>query len=162
VSIVSSEAHRAWRDTLHAFTILGCLAALFPAIAPAQDADVVWRDGRIVTVDSHFSVVEAMAIRNGRFVAVGTNVEIRKYTGKSTRMVDLQGKTVIPGLQDSHLHGAGGGPGVDLSSTRSLADLFAAIRRRIATSKPGDVIVSNSDWHEAQLKEQHLPLRRDL
>jgi predicted amidohydrolase YtcJ len=137
----------------------GLLAALSAA---AQDADVVWRNGKIVTLDSHFSIAEAMAVRNGRFLAVGSNSEIRKYTGNSTRVVDLHGKTVIPGFEDSHLHGAGGGPGVDLSSARSLADLYAAIRRRVERSRPGELIVSNSDWHEAQLKEQRLPLRRDL
>jgi predicted amidohydrolase YtcJ len=77
-------------------------------------------------------------------------------------MIDLKGRSVIPGLMDNHLHGAGGGPGVDLSQARSLADVEAALRARIAASKPGDVIVSNSDWHEAQLKEQRLPLRDDL
>jgi len=142
-------------------SIVGLLT-LLPALAPAQDADTVWRNGKIVTVDSRFSIAEAMAVRNGRFVAVGTNAGIRKYIGSSTRVIDLHGKTVIPGFEDSHLHGAGGGPGVDLSGTRSLADLYAAIRRRVDASKPGDVIVSNSDWHEAQLKEQRLPLRRDL
>ena len=69
---------------------------------------------------------------------------------------------MIPGLMDNHLHGAGGGPGVDLSRSRSLADIAAAVAARVTSSKPGDVIVSNSDWHEAQLKEQRLPLRDDL
>ncbi len=77
-------------------------------------------------------------------------------------MIDLKGRAVIPGLMDNHLHGAGGGPGVDLSRARSLADVAAALPRAVQASKPGDVIVSNSDWHEAQLKEQRLPLRDDL
>ena len=63
---------------------------------------------------------------------------------------------------DNHIHGAGGGPGVDLSRARSMADVHAALQARVQASKPGDVIVSNSDWHEAQLKEQSLPLRDDL
>ena len=96
---------------------------------------MVWRNGKIVTVDSHFSIAEAMAVRNGRFLAVGANSEIRKYTGHATRVVDLHGKTVFPGFEDCHLHGAGGGSGVDLSSARSLADLYAAIRRRVERSR---------------------------
>src|SRR5215472_16537518 len=143
---------RCGRLSILAFT--GLLATLLPRAAPAQDADVVWRNGKIVTVDPHFSISEAMAVRNGRFLAVGSNSEIRKYTGNSTRVVDLRGKTVIPGFEDSHLHGAGGGPGVDLSSARSLPDLYAAIRRRAERSQAGQLIVSNSDWHEAQLEEQ--------
>ena len=76
--------------------------------------------------------------------------------------IDLKGRTVIPGLADDHLHDAGGGPGVDLSRTRSIADVLAAIAARVKQSRPGDIIVTNSDWHEAQLKEHRLPYRRDL
>ncbi|HTS75545.1 MAG TPA: amidohydrolase [Bryobacteraceae bacterium] len=148
--------------TISVFTAIFSLTACFPLIVPAQDADAVWLNGKIITVDSRFSTGRAMAIRNGRFLAVGTDAEIRKLAGKSTRVIDLHGKTVVPGFEDSHLHGAGGGPGVDLSQARSLADVYAAIRERVTASQPGDVIVSNSDWHEAQLKEQRLPLRRDL
>ena len=68
----------------------------------------------------------------------------------------------IPGPTDNHLHGAGGGPGVDLSRARSLDDVLGAIRQRVGKTPSGEVIVSNSDWHEAQLKEQRLPLRDDL
>src|SRR5262249_54452919 len=60
------------------------------------------------------------------------------------------------------LHDAGGGPGVDLSQARSIADVLAAIAARVKERRPGDVIVTNSDWHEAQLKEHRLPLRKDL
>jgi len=103
-----------------------------------------------------------MAVADGKFLAVGSNAAIRKLAGPDTRVVDLHGHTVVPGFEDSHLHQAGGGPGVDLSGARTLADVYAAIAARVKISKPGDVIVSNGDWHEAQLKEQRLPLRRDL
>ncbi|HTS31758.1 MAG TPA: amidohydrolase [Bryobacteraceae bacterium] len=142
-------------------TILS-LFALLGGVAAAQATDAVYWNGKIITVDPRFSTAEAIAIRGGRFTAVGKNEDIRRLAGTATRVVDLHGKTVVPGLEDSHLHGAGGGPGVDLSDTRSLADVYARIRERVQHSKPGDVIVSNSDWHEAQLKEQRLPLRRDL
>jgi predicted amidohydrolase YtcJ len=149
-------------STISVSTAVFSLTAFFPLALPAQNADAVWFNGKIITVDSRFSIGQAMAIRNGRFTAVGTDAEIRKRANKSTRVIDLRGKTVVPGFEDSHLHGAGGGPGVDLSQTRSLADVYAAIGERVTASQPGDVIVSNSDWHEAQLKEQRLPLRRDL
>src|SRR5207244_9809017 len=70
--------------------------------------------------------------------------------------------TVIPGLIDGHLHNAGGGPGVNLSEVRSMAELLAAVEARVGLSKPGDLVVSNPDWHEAQLREKRLPHRRDL
>ena len=95
-------------------------------------------------------------------MAVGNDDQMHTVAGPATRLIDLKGRAVIPGLMDNHLHGAGGGPGVDLSRARSLADVTTAVRDRIQSSTPGAIIVSNSDWHEAQLKEQRLPLRDDL
>ena len=69
---------------------------------------------------------------------------------------------MVPGFIDNHLHSAGGGPGVDLSRARSIDDVLRAVFARIEQTPSGDVVVSNSDWHEAQLKEQRLPLRDDL
>src|SRR5262249_25891732 len=111
---------------------------------------------------ARFSIAEAVAIRDGKFAAVGTSASIRALAGPSTRVIDLHGQTVIPGLADGHLHDAGGGPGVDVSRARSIADLLAAIAARVAASGPGHLIVSNSDWHEAQLAEHRLPYRADL
>jgi predicted amidohydrolase YtcJ len=87
---------------------------------------------------------------------------IRKLSGPSTRILDAGGKTIVPGLQDNHLHNAGGGPGVDLFNARMLQEVLDRIRARVQETKPGDVVVTNSDWHEAQLKEQRLPYRKDL
>src|SRR5437773_6124242 len=119
-------------------------------------------NGKIVTVDSAFSIAQALAIRGDRFVAVGADDAVRRTAGPATRVIDLRGRTVIPGLMDGHLHNAGGGPGVNLSEVRSMAELLAAVEARIGLSKPGDLVVSNSDWHEAQLREKRLPHRRDL
>ena len=69
---------------------------------------------------------------------------------------------MIPGLADNHFHSIGGGPGVDLSCTRSLDQVLAAIAERAASTPAGGVIVTNSDWHEGQLVEQRLPYRDDL
>lgn len=124
--------------------------------------DLVIVNARVYTVDSRFATAEALAVTGGKFSAVGTNAQIRALAGPSTRTMDLAGKTVIPGLQDNHLHNAGGGPGVDLSRARSMADVLGAIAARVKDADPGDVVITNADWHEAQLKEQRLPLRRDL
>jgi predicted amidohydrolase YtcJ len=136
------------------------LAAHMVAQAPAPDTILI--NGHIVTVDSGFTTAEAVAIADGRFAAVGATATIRRMAGPATTTIDLRGRTVIPGLADGHLHDAGGGPGVDLSRARSIADVLAAIRARVAQSRAGDVIVTNSDWHEAQLKEHRLPYRTDL
>ena len=139
----------------------GALSALIATAAWAAP-DAIYVNGKIVTVDSRFTIAEAFAVTAGKFEAVGKNSEIRKLASPATRVIDLHGRTVIPGLEDSHLHSAGGGPGVDLSNARTLADVLNAIRGRIRSASPGEVVISNSDWHEAQLKEQRLPLRRDL
>lgn len=124
--------------------------------------DLVLFNGKVITVDRDFSIHTAVAIIGNRVMAVGNDDQMGTVAGPQTRMIDLKGHAVIPGLMDNHLHGAGGGPGIDLSSARSLDDVFAALKLRVQTSKRGDVITSNSDWHEAQLKEQRLPLRDDL
>ena len=124
--------------------------------------ELILRNGHIVTVDASFSIAEAVAIAGGRFVAVGRSSDIARMAGPSTRVVDLAGRTVVPGLMDNHLHSAGGGPGVDLSRARTIADVLNAVAARVATTEAGGIVLSNSDWHEAQLSEQRLPLRDDL
>jgi predicted amidohydrolase YtcJ len=128
--------------------------------APAPD--LVLFNGKIITVDRGFTVHDAVAIIGDRIMAVGNDDQMKTVAGSATRMIDLKGHAVIPGLMDNHLHGAGGGPGVDLSRARALADVMTALQARVQSSQPGEVILSNSDWHEAQLKEQRLPLRDDL
>lgn len=124
--------------------------------------DLVLYNGKILTVDGSFSVAQAAAIRGERFVAVGTNDTVRGIAGGGTRQIDLHGRTVIPGLIDAHLHNAGGGPGVDLSKVRSIAQLLGAVEARVETTAPDELIVSNADWHEAQLQEKRLPHRIEL
>jgi len=79
--------------------ILTCLSC-----KPRTYADMVLINGKVVTVDSVFTIANAIAISEGKIVAVGTNSQIRKHTGRTTEIIDLKGRTVIPGLNDSHLH----------------------------------------------------------
>jgi len=124
--------------------------------------DVIYYNAKVITVDDQFSYAQAVAIAADRFTSVGTNESVRRLAGPKTRQVDLRGMTVIPGLTDNHLHNAGGGHGVDLSRTRTIGEVLKAVGDRVQRAEPGEVVISNSDWHEAQLKEQRLPLRRDL
>jgi predicted amidohydrolase YtcJ len=124
--------------------------------------DAIYYNAKVVTVDDNFSYAQAVAITGDKFTTVGANDAVRKLAGPATKQIDLKGLTVTPGLTDNHLHTAGGGPGVDLSRVRTLGDVLQAIAARVRQSKPEDVVTTNSDWHEAQLKEQRLPLRRDL
>ena len=154
------------RAVLSACIVLAAAGVGFQAARPAvgqQPApDVVYYNAKVVTVDDRFSYAQALAITGDRFTAVGTTAEVRRLAGPATRQIDLRGRTVVPGLTDNHLHNAGGGPGVDLSRTRTLDEVLSAVAGRVKQSKPGELVISNGDWHEAQLREQRLPLRRDL
>ncbi|HSF17220.1 MAG TPA: amidohydrolase [Vicinamibacteria bacterium] len=136
------------------------LFALLGGFRP-ELADTVLFNGRVVTLEPS-GVVEAIAIRGDRVLATGTNAEVEAFAGPRTRRIDLEGKTVTPGFADNHYHGIGGGPGVDLSRTRSLQEVIDAIAHRARETPRGDLVVTNSDWHEGQLREQRLPFRDDL
>src|SRR3989441_4936268 len=144
-------------------SVLICLFVVGSTIYPqTKPPDLIVVNATIYTVDSRFSTAEAVAITDGKFTAVGTTARIRKLSGPSTRILDAGGKTIVPGLQDNHLHNAGGGPGVDLFNARTLDDVLTRIDAWAKEAKPGDVVITNPDWHEAQLKEQRLPYRKDL
>ncbi len=144
----------------------GLLATAFLSVAcsaaPPEPADTVLHGGNIVTLDPELPVAAAVAVRDGRIVAVGSDAEVLRFSGPETAAIDLGGRSVVPGLADNHFHGVGGGPGVDLSAARTLQQVLEAIATRVAAAAPDDIIVTNSDWHEGQLAEQRLPLRGDL
>jgi predicted amidohydrolase YtcJ len=77
---------------------------LAPVAATAQSADTILVNGKIVTVDDRFTIAEGLAIRAGRVVAVGTTATVEKLKGPQTRVIDLNRRTVIPGLIDNHAH----------------------------------------------------------
>jgi predicted amidohydrolase YtcJ len=142
------------------------IVILLSAAAVGQaPADLIIRDAHIVTVDPQFSTAQAAAIRDGRFIAVGSDAGVMKSAGPKTRIVDLHGKTVLPGFNDTHVHLTAGEDlptQVDLTHIRSIKDIQAAIAARAAKSKPGNWIVGTRGWWEYQLAEGRLPTRADL
>ena len=134
----------------------GCAGTVEPS------ADAVFLNGHVVTLDSRSSTAQAFAVRGGRFVALGSDAAMQRHVGTNTEVVDLRGRTVVPALSDAHMHNEGGGEGIDLSPVRSIDELLATVRAAAQKAGPGDVIVSNMDWHEAQLAEQRLPLAGEL
>jgi hypothetical protein len=125
-------------------------------------ADVVFVNGKVFTADAQDRVFQAFAVTSDRFVAVGTDSAVRRHVGPRTKLIDLKGRFVAPGLTDDHFHNEGGGPGVDLSHVRTVGELLTMVANAAAAAPAGTVIVSNSDWHEAQLKEQRLPTAEEL
>ena len=149
-------------------TLFRCLACCLAAVGLAswsqapRPADTILVNGNVITVDDPQPRARAVAIAGGRILVVGTDAEVRAHETAATRVIDLGGRTVVPGLADNHFHSAGGGAGVDLSGARTLAEVLSAIAAAVREAAPGAVVVTNSDWHEGQLAEQRLPLRRDL
>jgi hypothetical protein len=144
-----------------------CLFAVFlsAALLPAADADLILYNGKIVTVDPNFSIRQAVAIKNGRIAAVGANHAILKAErGPSTRVIDLGGRTVLPGLIDSHLHPLEAGlsefrePLPPLDSFAAIQDYIRAQARK--TPKGQWIIVPRT--FPTRLKELRMPTREVL
>ena len=128
------------------------------AVALAQsNADTIVTNGKILTVDAGFSVVQALAISNGRIVARGTSQEVARYVGPNTRVIDVAGATVIPGLIDNHFHFTRGADtwhqqsrfeGVD--SRREALRILAA---KAASLSPGEWIMVQGGWTPRQFAD---------
>ncbi len=136
-------------------------AAGNPASTDAPDA--IFVNGNLYT-QSTPERAQAMAIRDGRIVAVGTNADIRKLKGSGTQVVDLGGHFVMPGFNDAHVHLEEGGMmqlRVDLRGTKSLAEMQQRIAEAAKITAPGDWITGGG-WDQTLWTDQKLPDRQDL
>jgi predicted amidohydrolase YtcJ len=136
------------------------------AAAPGQASkpDLIVHHGKIVTVDADFTVAEAMAIKGDRIAAVGANDRILALAGPNTRLVDLQGKTVLPGLIDSHLHAVDSAMyefDHPVPEMESIADVLRYLQGRAAVLQAGQW-VTLSQVFITRLKEQRYPTRQEL
>jgi hypothetical protein len=150
------------RTALALFLLLaGCGAP--SAVEPA--ADVIFRDGRIHTLDPARPTAEAIAVRGGRIVAVGSDSEVRPLAGPATKIVGLDGRTVVPGLIDAHGHLAGLGSlltgRLDLAATKSFDEVVAAVKDRVAKAKPGEWILGGR-WDQANWGQKEYPTHHRL
>jgi len=145
-----------------------CFVAIALAAAPAaaQAPDTILVNGKILTVDAQFSTREALAIRDGRIVALGTSADIRKLAGRETRVIDVQGRTVIPGLIDSHLHAIRAAQTfsteVNWIGASSLMEALARISEAARTMKPGSWLIVAGGWNVQQFKENRRPTQAEL
>ena len=121
------------------------LAGMFVAPAHAQAPDLILVNGKVATVDRENSIREALAVRDGRIVAVGTTAAIRQLAGSGTRTIDLRGRTVIPGLIDSHMHATRAASTfateVNWIGAASLADALNRLKQAALKAKPGAWLV---------------------
>ena len=138
---------------------------LLLSCSTTQKADLVLLNGNIITVDDSRPQAQALAIRGQSFLAVGSNEEIAQFRGPTTEVIDLQGKTVVPGLIDGHLHfarlGADVSNIVELDDTRSLTEALALIERRVARLAPGEWLTGRG-WHMANWGTDAWPTATEL
>ncbi|HEV7377699.1 MAG TPA: amidohydrolase [Pyrinomonadaceae bacterium] len=129
-----------------------------------ETADAVFKNGNVYTVNERQPRAQAIAVKAGRIIFVGSNADAKKYEGKETRVVDLQGHTVVPGLTDSHNHLIGVGQRemtLNLEGTTSLEDFLAKVKARVDRAKPGEWITGRG-WIETFWKPPVFPTRQDL
>jgi predicted amidohydrolase YtcJ len=128
--------------------------------------DTILINGKILTVDDNFTTREAIAIQGSTIAAVGRTADIRKLAGPKTRVIDLRGRSVIPGLIDSHLHGIRAGLSfsteVNWISAPSLDEALTRIRQAARTMKPGSWLIVAGGWNVDQFKEKRRPTRAEV
>ena len=124
-------------------------------------ADTILMRGRIATIDERRSFVQAVAIKGGRFIAVGSDQEIMAYKGEKTKVIDAGGRTVIPGLNDSHLHTIRGGLNYNMElrwdGVPSLADALRMLREQAQRTPPPQWVRVVGGWTEFQFAERRMP-----
>jgi predicted amidohydrolase YtcJ len=141
---------------------------LFTRALPAQiPTDLVLIHGHILTVDANDSVAQAIAVRHGVTVKIGSDAEVLEFAGNTPgiRIIDLHGRTATPGLIDTHAHIADGGVeelyGIKLSDAASVAEIVARVKAKTALVKPGEW-VTGSGWDEGKLAEHRYVTAADL
>ncbi len=135
--------------------------------------DLAFINGKIVTVDKKFSIAQAVVIKGDKIGAVGTNEDIKPYAGTGTEVIDLKGRTMLPGINDAHIHAAlygGTRPPLTLDvgypAVKSIGDIVKAVEEKAKTAKPGEWI-RGMGWDEGYLEEcvkdpARYPTRHDL
>src|SRR6266849_2619051 len=139
-----------------------CLTPSF--LPPAEPADVVFVNGNVYTVNEKQPRAEAIAVKGDRIVFVGSNMEAGEYVGSRTRVVDLHGATMLPGLTDAHYHYIGVGQRemtLNLEGITNLQDFLAKVKARVEATKPGEWVTGRG-WIETFWKPPVFPTRWDL
>ena len=130
----------------------------------AEPADLVIHHAKVLTVDAKFSIAEAIAIKGDRILAVGKDDAILKHVGKGTTVIDAKGKSILPGLYDSHTHPLGAATSEfdeELPYLKSLEDEFAYIRKKASELPEGEWIVLRFAF-PTRFKEGRFPTLAEL
>lgn len=164
LAVLGAGSYRGVDDMRIIFSFVFVFLFFAAPAAPQDAADLILHSGKVVTADAEFSIAEAIAVRDGRIESVGTTSEIMQLSGPNTQSIDLDGKTVLPGLIDSHVHA------IDASmvefdhpipSLESIADVLDYIKQRTAVVPEGDWIVLRQVFI-TRLREQRYPTKAEL
>ncbi|HWE77327.1 MAG TPA: amidohydrolase [Pseudolabrys sp.] len=150
------------RRLLAALVLVMASAACAAASAP----DLIFVKGKLITLDGERPHAEAMAVTRDRIEAIGANAEIRALAGPHSTIVDLDGRTVIPGLIDSHIHAIRAGltwlTEVHWIGARSLNEALARLRDAAERTPPGSWVVVAGGWTERQFAEDRWPTQAEV
>ena len=134
------------------------------SLQPDETADLILRNGKIITADSSFTIVQAMAVKDNKILKVGSNRKILKLKGPETELIDLQGKSVLPGLIDSHVHAIDAALSEfdhSIPDMETISDVLGYIQSRTKVLEEGKWIVVKFVFI-TRLKEQRYPTRAEL
>jgi predicted amidohydrolase YtcJ len=131
----------------------------------SEHADLVLHNGRVLTMAAERPTAEAVAVRDARILAVGSDAEVRALVGPRTETIDVRGQVVLPGFIDSHNHVLWTGMGAvrfSLDTARSVDEVLDLVRRQAAGKPAGEWVVSSLNWRTAALREGRYPTRQEL
>ena len=150
---------------LNTFCLLS-LGAFTITTALSQPAETILNHGKIISANDKESIYQSMAIREGKIIALGSLTELKVWQGPNTQVIDLKGKTVIPGLIDSHIHAIRAALSYSTEvHWFGLPTIEAALNRlkqAASSAKPGEWLVVAGGWTEEQFKEGRRPTQEEL
>jgi len=143
------------------------------SVSVREQADFVMMNGKVITVDKDFSIRQAVAIKGERIIGVGTNDEVKTFIGPDTKVLDIKGKPILPGINDSHGHPTYMGGirpplALDLGfpAIKTIGDMVETLHNKVETVQPGEWI-RGFGWDQGYLEEckndpTMLPRRKDI
>jgi predicted amidohydrolase YtcJ len=152
------------RMKIHVAVVILAFCTGLAATARSETAQTVFVNGNIYTMNERQPRAEAIAVKGDRIVFVGSNADAKKYQSAETKTVDLAGKTVVPGLTDSHCHIFGIGEremNLNLEGANTLKDFLARVKERVTKTEPGKWVTGRG-WIETFWKPPQFPTRADL
>src|SRR5882757_5234074 len=133
---------------------------------PSTSTDLILHNGTVTTLDRSNPSATAVAIRDGKFLRVGSEADVMPLAGAATRVIDVKGRRVLPGLIDNHLHIIRGGLNFNMElrwdGVRSLADAMAMLKRQVAITPPPQWVRVVGGFRAQQLAETRLPTNEEI